>query len=62
MSQLSTIVDHSALGVALSGLLYAVGTLAAALTALLAPSPARRRDARQVLALLLRRKAGEDDR
>ena len=53
--QLITLIHHSGLALATSGVLYTASTTAAALTALLAPSSARRRDARKVLALLLRR-------
>jgi len=55
MSQLATLIHSGAFGIAVSGLLYAVSTTTAALVGLFAPSPGSRRDARKVLALLLRR-------
>jgi len=61
MSLLPALIHDGALGFAVSGLLYAGSTLTAALVALLAPSPARRRDARRVLALLLRRGTAEEN-
>ena len=61
MSQLPALIHDGALGLAISGLLYAGSTMAAALVALLAPSPTRRRDARKVLALLLRRGTAEEN-
>lgn len=54
-TQLIPLIHGGALVVAASGLLYTVGTTAATVTALLARSPTRRRDARKVLALLLHR-------
>lgn len=53
--QLVTLIHHEALVLAASGLLYTATTTVAALIAVLAPKPAHRRDARRVLALLLRR-------
>ena len=57
MSQVANMIQAGALGLAASGLLYTASTAAAALTALYARGAARRRDARKVLALLLRRTA-----
>jgi hypothetical protein len=61
MFQLLTVIHHGALGLAASGLLYAGSATTAALVALLAPGSARRRDARKVLALLLRRTITEEN-
>lgn len=55
---MSTVIHASALAGGTCALLYAVSTLVAALTALLAPTAARRQDARKVLALLLHRPTG----
>lgn len=59
MAQLPTLIYHGAFGLAGGGVLYAVSVTTAALVALLAPTPTRRRDARKVLALLLRRTVAE---
>ncbi|GAA3449724.1 hypothetical protein [Dactylosporangium matsuzakiense] len=58
--QIFILIDHSGLILAVGGALYTASTTAAAITALLAPTPGRRRDARKVLALLLRRAAVDD--
>lgn len=55
--QLITLFQNGATAAAGASLLYAAALFAAALFALVAPQPARRRDARKVLALLLHRKA-----
>ncbi|MGI5211613.1 hypothetical protein [Plantactinospora sp. CA-290183] len=54
MSLLSAVHD-GALAAGVASLLYAGTVTTAALTALLAPSPARRRAGREVLTILLRR-------
>jgi hypothetical protein len=55
MADLPELIHGGALTVGAATLLYAFGVLAATLTALLAPTAARRRAARDVLAILLRR-------
>jgi hypothetical protein len=54
MSQFLAVIQHGTLGLALSGLLYTGSMTTAALVALVA----RSRDARNALALLVRRTAG----
>jgi hypothetical protein len=56
MSTLQEIPHDGALVAALGGLLYSGTVTVAALTALLAPSAARRRAGREVLTVLLRRR------
>ncbi|MEU8387383.1 hypothetical protein [Micromonospora sp. NPDC048843] len=60
MLPLPALLDDAAVGIASGGLLYTASITTAALVALLAPTPARRRDARKVLALLLRRSVTEN--
>jgi hypothetical protein len=55
MSLVPALLYDGALGLAVGSALYGTATLTAVLVALLAGNPARRRDAREVLALLLRR-------
>ncbi|MFI5915757.1 hypothetical protein [Dactylosporangium sp. NPDC051541] len=50
---LSVLIDHSGLIVAITGLFYTAVTTTAAAIALLASTPARRGEARNVLGLLL---------
>ena len=56
MTNLPQLIHDGALAAAVVPLTYAVAVGAAAITALVAPTPARRRAAREVLALLLRRR------
>jgi hypothetical protein len=56
MSTLLTAVHQGSLAVGAAGLLYTATVSATAITAILAPTAARRRAARDVLALLLRRR------
>ncbi|MFC4066746.1 hypothetical protein [Actinoplanes subglobosus] len=60
ISQLTAVMHDSTTLVAAASLLYATATTLAAVTALLARHPTRRRDARKVLALLLRRNITND--
>jgi hypothetical protein len=55
MSALPTLVHDAALAAGIGALLYSATVTTAALTALLAPTPQRRRDARAVLTILVRR-------
>jgi hypothetical protein len=57
MSSLHTLVHDGALTAGIATLLYSGTVTSAALTALLAPSAARRRAARDVLTVLLRRRS-----
>lgn len=56
MSTLPEMIHDGALAVGAASALYAATVTAAALTALLARTPARRRDAQEVLKILLRRR------
>lgn len=62
MSTTLALIHDGTLAAGLGTLLYTATVTTAALTALLAPTPQRRRDARTVLTILLRRKPTEDDR
>jgi hypothetical protein len=59
--QMIALIHQGVYTLAVGGLLYAAGTFTAVLVALLAASPRRRRDARKVLALLLRRTTNLDE-
>ncbi|WBP92034.1 hypothetical protein [Kitasatospora cathayae] len=52
---MSTVLQHTALITAASAVWYAVAVTVAAVTAVVARSDARRRDAREVLKVLVRR-------
>lgn len=58
MSSLPTLIHGGALASGAAMLLYAGSITTATLIALLAPTPARRRAARDVLTILLRRRIG----
>jgi len=62
MSTTLTLIHDGALAAGVSTMLYAATVTAAALTALLAPTAQRRRDARTVLAVLVRNRQRDDDR
>ncbi|GAA0918096.1 hypothetical protein [Virgisporangium aurantiacum] len=55
MSALSALIHDGALAAGIGTVLYTATVATAALTALLARTPRRRRDARAVLTILLRR-------
>jgi hypothetical protein len=57
MSDLSHLIVGASAASGAAGLLYAAIVTTAALTALLARTPVRRRDAREVLKILLRRRS-----
>lgn len=59
IGQLNAMFQNGAAAAANASLLYAAATATAALFALTARRPARRRDARKVLALLLHRSTDE---
>lgn len=61
MSTTLKLIHDGTLAAGLGTLLYTATVTTAALTALLAPTPQRRRDARIVLTILLRRKPANDD-
>lgn len=56
LSTLQTTIEQGALAAGSAASLYTVTIVVSALTAVLAPTPARRRAARDVLELLLRRR------
>jgi hypothetical protein len=60
IGQLTTVLHDSTTLMAAASLLYATATTVATLTALISRHPTRRRDARKVLALLLRRDTDTD--
>lgn len=59
MSNLPVLIGDAALAAGASTLLYSGTVTATVLTALLARTPARRRSARRVLRILLRRRTGK---
>jgi hypothetical protein len=62
MSTVLTLIHDGALVAGAGTALYTATITTAALTALLAPTPQRRRDARAVLTILLRRRHTDNDR
>jgi hypothetical protein len=62
MSTALTLIHDAALTTGIGTVLYAATITTAALTALLAPTPTRRHDARTVLTILVRNRRGDDDR
>jgi hypothetical protein len=59
MSSLPALIHDGALAAGVAGVLYSTTVTTAALTALLARTPARRRAACEVLTILLRRGVGQ---
>jgi hypothetical protein len=59
MSTLPTLIHSGAIAAGIGSVLYTGTVTTAALTALLAPTSERRRDARAVLTILLRRRPTE---
>ena len=59
MSTALTLIHDGAPAVGIGTVLYTATVATAALTALLAPTPQRRRDARTVLAILVRNRCGD---
>ena len=62
MSTTLALLHDGALAAGIGTVLYTATVTTAALTALLAPTAQRRRDARTVLTILLRNYWGDDDR
>ncbi|WP_433113679.1 hypothetical protein [Micromonospora sp. CA-246542] len=62
MSTALALIHDGALAAGIGTVLYTATVTTAALTALLAPTPQRRRDARTVLTILLRNRRTDDDR